>query len=77
MLLYWDGHRTPVLVKMNDLPKSQQPRSDDPDFWNVWTGKDEKGNAVERINWEDIANDWQQKTSSNANEEKRENEKNE
>lgn len=76
IILGW-ASELPVLVKMNELPKSQQPRSDDPDFWNVWTGKDEKGNAVERINWEDIANDWQQKISSNANEEKRENEKNE
>lgn len=50
----------PVLIKMNDLPKSHQPRSDDPDFWNVWTGKDEDGNTVERkADCKLIANDWQ------------------
>ncbi|HOU64393.1 MAG TPA: ATP-binding protein [Tenuifilaceae bacterium] len=72
VLLGW-ASELPVLVKMNDLPKSQQPRSDDPDFWNVWTRKDEKGNLVERkTNWQDIADDWQQKTSSNTNGEKEE-----
>ena len=39
---------------MNDLPKSQQPRSDDPEFWDVWTGKEKR-----EINWETIAEDWQ------------------
>jgi hypothetical protein len=34
---------------MLDLPKSQQPRSDDPDFWNVWTGKDGDGKGGEEI----------------------------
>lgn len=73
ILLGW-ASELPVLVKINDLPKSQQPRSDDPDFWNVWTGKDEEGNSVERkINWKDIADDWQQKTSSDTSEEKEEN----
>ena len=41
ILLGW-ASELPVLVKMNDLPKSQQPRSDDPDFWGVWIGKDDK-----------------------------------
>lgn len=59
ILLGW-ASELPVLVKMNDLPKSQQPRSDDPDFWNVWTGKDEDGNTVERkADCKLIANDWQ------------------
>ncbi len=40
ILLGW-ASELPVLVKMNDLPKSQQPRSDDPEFWGVWVGKDE------------------------------------
>lgn len=72
ILLGW-ASELPVLVKINDLPKDQQPRSDDPDFWNVWTGEDEKGDVIERkINWETIADDWQQKTSSNTNVEKEE-----
>jgi hypothetical protein len=49
---------------MNDLPKSQQPRSDDPEFWAVWVGKDEEGKPVSRpTNWERIAQDWQTRQS--------------
>ena len=44
----------PLLVKMNNLPKEHQPQSDDPDFWDVWTGKSER-----KIDWEKVANDWQ------------------
>ena len=59
ILLGW-ASELPVLVRMNDLPKSQQPRSDDPEFWSVWVGKDEKGNFVLRAsNWEDLVNEWQ------------------
>jgi uncharacterized protein len=59
ILLGW-ASELPVLVKMNDLPKSQQPHSDDPDFWNVWTGKDVDGNLVARkANWKPITDDWQ------------------
>jgi hypothetical protein len=53
ILLGW-ASELPLLVKMNDLPKSQQPRSDDPDFWSVWTGKEARG-----ANWKEIADDWQ------------------
>lgn len=59
ILLGW-ASELPVLVKMNDLPKSHQPRSDDPDFWNVWTGKDVDGAPVERkTDWKPVAEDWQ------------------
>jgi len=59
ILLGW-ASELPVLVKMNDLPKSQQPRSDDPDFWNVWTGKDANDDPVERkTDWKPVAEDWQ------------------
>jgi hypothetical protein len=45
---------------VNDLPKAQQPRSDDPEFWGVWVGKDDEGNAVERTtDWDRLARDWQ------------------
>lgn len=58
ILLGW-ASELPVLVKMNDLPELQQPRSKDPDFWEVWVGKDDKGKAVDRsVDWEKIANDW-------------------
>ena len=59
ILLGW-ASELPVLVKMNDLPKSQQPRSDDPEFWDVWTGQDKKGEPVLRkAAWQEIAADWQ------------------
>jgi DNA helicase HerA-like ATPase len=59
ILLGW-ASELPVLVRMNDLPKSQQPWSSDPDFWNVWTCKDEKGNSIEReVDWKSVADDWQ------------------
>ena len=59
ILLGW-ASELPVLVKMNDLPKSQQPRSDDPDFWNVWIGKDANGKMVKRnADWKPVADDWQ------------------
>ena len=59
ILLGW-ASELPLLVKMNDLPKSQQPRSDDPDFWEVWVGNDEEGEPISRdTDWERIARDWQ------------------
>jgi hypothetical protein len=61
ILLGW-ASELPVLVKIDDLPKSQQPHSDDPDFWNVWIGKDTDGNVVERkAEWKPIADNWQRK----------------
>lgn len=53
ILLGW-ASELPLLVKMNDLPKSQQPRSDDPDFWTVWTGQEKRDTA-----WTEVAADWQ------------------
>lgn len=60
ILLGW-ASELPVLVQMNALSEQHRPRSDDPDFWSVWSGKDNKGIAVERtVDWKTIANDWQQ-----------------
>ena len=59
ILLGW-ASELPVLVKMNDLPKTQQPRSDDPEFWGVWLGRDSEGKDIRReADWEGIAADWQ------------------
>jgi len=62
ILLGW-ASELPVLVRINDLPKEQQPQSDDPDFWNVWTGKETR-----EVNWREVAKVWQQ-LSENASEE--------
>lgn len=60
ILMGW-ASELPVLVKMRNLTKEQQPHSDDPDFWGVWTRKDEDGNAVERnSDWDDVVKEWQQ-----------------
>jgi DNA helicase HerA-like ATPase len=62
ILLGW-ASELPVLVEMNELPEEQQPQSTDPDYWSVWTGKDENGNEVKRdVDWKTIADDWQQQT---------------
>ncbi|MQT81361.1 ATP-binding protein [Pseudomonas helleri] len=60
ILLGW-ASELPVLVQMNALPESHRPKSDDPDFWAVWSGKDSKDQPVERtVDWKTIADDWQQ-----------------
>lgn len=61
ILLGW-ASELPVLVKIDDLSKAHQPHSDDPDFWNVWIGRDDDGNKVVRnAEWKPIADDWQGK----------------
>lgn len=58
ILLGW-ASELPVLVRMNDLPDHQRPQSDDPDFWNVWTGGDSR-----HVDWKLIADDWQGRVNS-------------
>ncbi|MDY0211793.1 MAG: ATP-binding protein [Desulfuromonadaceae bacterium] len=61
ILLGW-ASELPVLVRMNDLPKSHQPHSADPDYWDVWVGQDEDGSMVKRdVNWKEISSEWQNK----------------
>ncbi len=53
ILLGWAAE-TPTLVRMNDLDANQRPKSDDPNYWDVWRG------AVERnVDWKTVAQDWQ------------------
>ena len=59
ILLGW-ATELPIMVRMDDLPKDHQPRSDDPDFWDVWTGKSSEGAVVKRVaDWQRVADDWQ------------------
>lgn len=53
ILLGW-ASELPVLVQMNVLSNNQQPKSNDPDFWAVWSGDERK------VDWKSIADDWQQ-----------------
>ncbi|WMI72161.1 ATP-binding protein [Aminobacterium sp. MB27-C1] len=45
--------KIPVLVEVKDLKKEQQPESEDPDFWDVWTFQKER-----KVDWSKIANIW-------------------
>lgn len=65
ILMGW-ASELPVLVQMNALAESERPTSDDPDFWNVWSGSEEledgSHQAVERsVNWDEISRDWQER----------------
>jgi hypothetical protein len=53
ILLGW-ASELPIMVHMRYLEKDHRPKSDDPDYWDVWTGKAER-----KVNWEEIAQDWQ------------------
>lgn len=73
ILLGW-ASELPVLVQMNNLPKDQRPKSDDPDFWAVWSGDglavDAEGQPMERaVDWETIATEWQQTNAPATHEE--------
>lgn len=52
VLLGW-ATPMPILVDMAELPESQQPHSADPDFWEVWTGAQER-----KIDWKTVSDDW-------------------
>ena len=69
ILLGW-ASELPVLVQMNALPEKHRPKSDDPDFWAVWSGEgldtNEQGEPQERtVNWQTVADDWQQNSGEN------------
>lgn len=53
ILLGW-ASPIPILVEMNELDKKYRPKSDDPDFWDVWTGESERPE-----DWKDIVKEWQ------------------
>ncbi len=64
ILLGW-ASELPVLVRMNALPEQHQPKSNDPDFWAVWSGQDSNGEKVERsVDWKMVAADWQQTSAT-------------
>ena len=49
------------MVKIRTLPKPHWPQSDDPDYWDVWTGKSER-----KIDWGKISDEWQNKKPEEA-----------
>ncbi len=52
ILMGW-ASELPLLVKMHYLPEEQQPQSDDPDLWKVWTRENDR-----KVDWDEIADDW-------------------
>lgn len=54
ILLGW-ASELPVMVQMNYLKEEHRPQSNDPDYWDIWTGKKER-----IADWKAIADDWQQ-----------------
>ena len=53
ILLGWAAP-IPTLVEMNELTKEERPKSNDPHFWDVWTGKEDLP-----IKWAEVCQDWQ------------------
>ena len=53
ILLGW-ASPIPILIEMNELKSEYRPKSDDPDFWDVWTRKKER-----EVNWKDLSDEWQ------------------
>ena len=52
VLLGW-ATPIPLLVEMEELAEVHRPRSSDPDFWAVWTGKKPRA-----IDWPSLVKDW-------------------
>lgn len=70
ILMGW-ASELPVLVQMNALAESERPTSDDPDFWNVWSGSQELEDGgyqkVRRpVDWESISKDWQERSEGES-----------
>ncbi|TGM26214.1 ATP-binding protein [Leptospira levettii] len=53
ILLGWAAP-IPIIVEMNTLEDKDRPKSKDPDFWDVWIGKQDRD-----VNWKDISDEWQ------------------
>lgn len=58
ILLGW-ASELPVMVRMNFLQEQYRPKSDDPEYWNVWTTSDRA------VNWNTVANRWQDYAENN------------
>ena len=52
ILLGWAA-TVPTLVEITELPYEYRPRSSDPKFWDVWTGKEDRP-----VDWGKIVEDW-------------------
>ena len=64
ILLGW-ASELPVMVQMNYLDVAKRPKSNDPNYWDVWTITDD--NAL-KADWKAIADNWQRINESDENE---------
>ena len=61
ILMGW-ASELPVLVQIDALAEAHRPKSDDPDFWAVWSGNRIEedatlGPVIRDVDWKSIAND--------------------
>lgn len=63
ILLGW-ATELPILVQMKLLKKEFRPKSNDPEYWKYWTEN------TETVNWQMIADDWQDKEIAAVSENK-------
>jgi len=61
ILLGW-ASPIPILVEMNELKLEYRPKSEDPDFWDVWTRKKER-----EVDWSQLAEEWQNLKDDESN----------
>lgn len=57
ILLGW-ASELPVLVQMNYLEKAHRPKSDDPEYWQIWTSR---GETARKVDWSKVADNWQER----------------
>lgn len=64
ILMGW-ASELPIMVRMKYLEEQYRPKSDDPEYWNVWT------TSNRTVNWNTVARRWQDyaETDSNSNKE--------
>lgn len=43
----------PALLEMRELEEAHRPRSEDPDFWDVWTGREDRA-----VDWPKVIESW-------------------
>lgn len=60
IMLGW-ASELPIAVELRKLAPDQRPKSDDPDFWDVWSGKNAAGEEVVReVDWSAVSREWQE-----------------
>jgi len=48
-------------VELEEVPDEHRLQSDDPDYWDVWTGRTERP-----VDWAAIARDWSREAGEDS-----------